>query len=113
MGHDTPCALFSAGRGRLNRRPFVDTLCLANYTAIMELDLSPELQAKLDEVATQRGRDAKSLVKEAVERLVDYDAWFVREVEKGLAEIERGDVLEHNEVGARLEKSLSNKQRRL
>ncbi len=74
----------------------------------MELDLSPELQAQLDEVAAQRGRDAKSLVKEAVERPVDYDAWFVREVEKGLAEIERGDVLE---VGARLENLLSKKQR--
>jgi predicted transcriptional regulator len=78
----------------------------------MELDLSPELQAKLDEVAGQRGRDAKSLVKEAVERLVDYDAWFVREVEKGLAEIGRGDVLEHDEVGARLENLLRSKQRR-
>lgn len=78
----------------------------------MELDLSPELQAKLDEVAAQRGRDAKSLVKEAVERLVDYDAWFVREVEKGLAEIDRGDLLEHEEVGVRLENLLSNKQRR-
>lgn len=82
-----------------------------DYTRTMELDLSPELQAKLDEVAAQRGRDAKSLVKEAVERLVDYDAWFVREVEKGLAEIERGDVLEHDEVGARLENLLSKKQR--
>jgi predicted transcriptional regulator len=78
----------------------------------MELDLTPELQAKLDEVAAQRGRDAKSLVKEAVERLVDYDAWFIREVEKSLAEIERGDLLEHDEVGARLEKLLRDKQLR-
>ena len=78
----------------------------------MQLDLSPELQAKLDDLAAQRGRDAKSLVKEAVERLVDYDAWFVREVEKGLAEIERGDLVEHDEVGARLEKLLTDKQRK-
>lgn len=89
-----------------------DTARPTHYTRTMELDLSPELQAKLDEVAAQRGRDAKSLVREAVERLVDYDAWFVREVEKGLAEIERGDVLEHDEVGARLENLLNNKQRR-
>jgi predicted transcriptional regulator len=78
----------------------------------MELDLTPELEAKLHEVATQQGRDAKSLVQEAVQRLVDYDEWFVREVEKGLAEIERGEVLEHDEVGTRLEKLLSEKQRR-
>lgn len=84
----------------------------SDYTRTMELDLTPELQAKLDEVAAQRGLDAKSLVKEAVERLVDYDAWFVREVEKGLVEIERGDVLDHDEVGARLENLLSSRQRR-
>jgi len=78
----------------------------------MELKLTLELQAKLDEVAAQQGRDAQSLVQEAVQRLVDYDQWFVREVEKGLAQIERGDVLEHEEVGARLEKLLNEKQRR-
>jgi len=78
----------------------------------MELKLTPELQAKLDEVAAQQGRDAQSLVQEAVQRLVDYDQWFVREVEKGLAQIERGDVLGHEEVGARLEKLLNDKQRR-
>jgi predicted transcriptional regulator len=77
----------------------------------MEVNLTPELQAKLDEVAAQQGRDAQSLVQEAVQRLVDYDQWFVREVEKGLAQIERGEVLEHEEVGVRLEKLLSEKQR--
>jgi predicted transcriptional regulator len=79
----------------------------------MEVHLTPELQAKLDEVAAQQGRDAQSLVQEAVQRLVDYDQWFVREVEKGLAQIERGEVLEHEEVGARLEKILNEKQRRV
>jgi predicted transcriptional regulator len=51
-------------------------------------------------------------VQEAVQRLVDYDQWFVCEVEKGLAQIERGEVVEHEEVGARLEKLLNDKQRR-
>jgi len=78
----------------------------------MGLELTPELQAKLEEVAAQQGRDAQFLVREAVERLVDYDKWFVREVEKGLAQIERGEVLEHEEVGARIEKLLDEKQRR-
>jgi predicted transcriptional regulator len=46
------------------------------------------------------------LAREAIERFVDYDEWFIREVEKGLAQIERGQVLSHKEVGARLEKLL-------
>jgi predicted transcriptional regulator len=40
--------------------------------------------------------------------MVEYDDWFVREVEKGLAQIERGETLTHEEVGARLAKRLTN-----
>jgi len=79
----------------------------------MEINLSPELQAKLDRIASQQGRDAESLVHEAVERLADYDAWFIRQVEKGLAQVDRGEVLEHEEVAARMEKLIAKKQRRV
>lgn len=79
----------------------------------MEVKLPPELEAKLDSIAAKQGRDAQSLVAEAVERLVSYDEWFVREVEKGLAQIERGEFVEHEEVGARLEKLLNEKQSKL
>ena len=78
----------------------------------MELTLSPDLQAKLTRIAHQRGVDAQALAREAIERFVDYDDWFVREVEKGLAQIERGEILSHEEVGARLDKCLADKQPR-
>ncbi len=35
------------------------------YTDGMEINLSPELQAKLDRIASQQGRDSESLVHEA------------------------------------------------
>jgi len=76
----------------------------------MEVILSPDLQAKLTRIARERGTDAQALAHEAIERLVDYDDWFVREVEKGLAQIERGEILSHEEVGARLEKHLTEKR---
>ena len=79
----------------------------------MELRLSPEVQAKLDRMAAQQGRDTESLVHEGVERLVGYDEWFIHEVEKGLAQIERGEVLEHGEVGARVGKLLGEKPKRV
>ena len=44
----------------------------------MEVNLSPELQAKLERVAEQQGRNTESIVREAVERLLGYDEWFVR-----------------------------------
>jgi len=39
-----------------------------------------------------------------------YDQWFISEVEMGLAQIERGDVLTHEQVGARVERLLAEKQ---
>jgi predicted transcriptional regulator len=79
----------------------------------MEIKLSPELQAKLDRIASQQGRDSESLVHEAVERLADYDDWFIRQVEKGLAQVDRGEVVEHEEVAARMENLITQKQRRV
>jgi predicted transcriptional regulator len=72
----------------------------------MEVALSPDLEAKLARMARERGTDAQALAREAIERLVDYDDWFVREVEKGLAQIERGQTLSHDEVGARIDQHL-------
>ena len=78
----------------------------------MEVKFSPELQAKLESIAAQQGRDSASLVHEAVERLIRYDDWFMRQVEEGLSQIERGEVLSHEEVAARMEKLIAEKQRR-
>lgn len=65
----------------------------------MEVHLSPELENQLQRIAAEQGRDAESLVSEAVERLVGYEEWFVREVEQGLAAADRGEFIEHAEVG--------------
>ena len=36
----------------------------------------------------------------AVERVVDYDAWFITEVEKGLAAADRGEFTDHEAIPA-------------
>ena len=46
----------------------------------MEVNLTPELQAKLSRLAAEHGRDTQALAREAIERFVDYDEWFLREV---------------------------------
>jgi predicted transcriptional regulator len=76
----------------------------------MEIKLSPELLAKLERVASQQGRDSESLVREALEGMADYDDWFIRQVEKGLGQVDRGEVAEHEEVAARMENLIANKQ---
>jgi predicted transcriptional regulator len=64
----------------------------------MEVPLTPDLQKKLSRLAAEQGRDSQSLVVEAVERLVNYDEWFLREVEKGIAAADRGELTEHEEI---------------
>ena len=65
----------------------------------MEVDFTPDLQAKLTRLAAEQGRDTKAIVREAVERFLDYDVWFLREVEKGLSAADGGEFIEHDEVG--------------
>jgi predicted transcriptional regulator len=64
----------------------------------MEVHLSPTLESQLAQVAAERGTDAETLAKEAIERFLDYDAWFLREVDKGLAAADRGEFVEHDDV---------------
>jgi hypothetical protein len=40
-------------------------------------------------------------IEELVETYVDHDQWFRQEVEKGLAQLDRGEFIEHDEVMAR------------
>jgi predicted transcriptional regulator len=64
----------------------------------MEVEFTPDLQAKLTRLAAEQGRDTQTLVREAVERLVDYDEWFLREVDRGLAAADRGEFIDHEEI---------------
>jgi predicted transcriptional regulator len=78
----------------------------------MEVNLNPHLQTRLARLAAQQGRDAEALVREAIERLVDYDEWFIREVENRLDQIEHGKVLTHEQVGTQIESLMAQKQSR-
>jgi predicted transcriptional regulator len=64
----------------------------------MDVHLGPDLEAKLSRIAAEQGRPAEALVQEAVEKLVDSDEWFLRQVEKGLEAADRGEFVAHSEV---------------
>jgi predicted transcriptional regulator len=73
----------------------------------MEVCFTPELQAKLTRLAAEQGRESESLVLEAVERMVDYDDWFTREVAKGEAAADEGEFVEHEDVGKLIQNRFS------
>lgn len=69
----------------------------------MEVPLSPDTQAKLARIASERGRDSQAIAQEAIERFVDYDEWFTRQVQEGIDQLDAGEFLTHAEVGARID----------
>ena len=75
----------------------------------MDVPLSPDLSGRLARLVQERGVALEQLVREAIERLIDHDDWLVREVEKGLTQVESGQTLTHAEVRARLRTHMEGK----
>ena len=48
----------------------------------MEVHLSPELQAKVEQAAAENKSGAEEYVKQLVEHYVDHDAWFRQQDER-------------------------------
>ena len=64
---------------------------------ILESDGS--LEGKRPAAASRRGVSVEVLTREALERAVDYDDWFSREVETGLTQVDAGQTLTHDAMG--------------
>jgi predicted transcriptional regulator len=65
----------------------------------MQVQLTPDEETRLAELATREGRTAGDLVREAVRRYLEDDAKFLAAVMKGLASLDRGEFVTHEEVG--------------
>jgi predicted transcriptional regulator len=70
----------------------------------MEVNLSPELQAKLARVAAENNSGAEEYVRQLVEQYLDHDAWFRQRVKKGLSQLDQKEFVTHEEIGALIDK---------
>jgi predicted transcriptional regulator len=71
----------------------------------MEVHFTPEQEAQLAQIATASGTDPEGLVKDAALRLLQEDA-FRAAVREGIAQADRGEFIEEQEMDARLEQML-------
>ena len=69
----------------------------------MEINLSPELLAKLAHVAAENNSAAEDFVRQLVEHYLEHDAWFRQKVKQGLSQLDRGEFVTHEEIGARID----------
>jgi predicted transcriptional regulator len=70
----------------------------------MEVHLTPEQEAELAELASRKGRDPGKLAQEVLDFYLKHEARFVEAVKRGIAAADRGDLIEHEEVLARIER---------
>jgi predicted transcriptional regulator len=72
----------------------------------MEISFAPELEAKLNQIASETGKGASQVVQELVSNYLEHDQWFRQEVEKGLASLDNGKSVSHQEVRRQMERIL-------
>ena len=72
----------------------------------MEISFAPELEAKLNRIASETGKGVSQVVQELVSSYLDHDQWFRQEVEKGLASLDSGKSVSHEEVRRQMERIL-------
>jgi predicted transcriptional regulator len=70
----------------------------------MEVHFSPDVETRLQQVASANGKDAEQLVKDTVARMLENQARFIAGVHRGIEQADRGEFVEHQDVVSRIEK---------
>jgi predicted transcriptional regulator len=65
---------------------------------MMELHMTPETEAKLNELAERTRRGTDELLEEAVHHLLVYNQWLERKVNNSLAAADAGEVVLNEDV---------------
>jgi predicted transcriptional regulator len=77
----------------------------------MELHFTPEQLARLSKIAKHAGTDTEHLVMDAALRLVDENARFRAAVREGIAQADRGELINDEDVRGWLVKAASKRER--
>lgn len=72
----------------------------------MDVHFTPEQEAQLAQIAINLGTDPERLVKDAALRFLQEDARFRAAVREGIAQADRGEFIDEEEMNARLEQML-------
>jgi predicted transcriptional regulator len=79
---------------------------VSRYCEAMELHLTPEQEAHLRQLATKAGTNPEHLVMDATLRLLAEDDRFRAAVREGIAQADRGEFIEEEQMDARFEEML-------
>jgi predicted transcriptional regulator len=72
----------------------------------MEIQITPEQEARLTSLAAQVQKTPSELVVEAALRVLDEDERFLAFVQEGIDQADRGEFIEEDEMDGRVERML-------
>jgi predicted transcriptional regulator len=70
----------------------------------MEVHFSPDVETRLQQVASANGKDAEQLVKDTVAHMHENQARFIAGVQRGIEQADRGEFVEHRDVVDRIDR---------
>jgi predicted transcriptional regulator len=70
----------------------------------MEVHFSPDVESQLQQVASANGKNPDQLVQDTVVRMLESQARFIRGVQNGIEQADRGELLEHQDVVNRIDR---------
>jgi predicted transcriptional regulator len=75
----------------------------------MEVQFTPEQEAQISQLASYNGTPAEQLVKQAALRMVEEDAEIRAGIRQGIEQADRGELIDHDDVKARILSRLQSK----
>lgn len=84
----------SGRRAKVGRKWAVDTYADAPYAGFMNLQVPPDLEAKLARLASETGRTVDQVALDLLASSIDHDGWFRGEVELGRTAAREGRLLD-------------------
>ena len=64
----------------------------------MTIHLRPDQETHLAQLATRTGRPANQLAQDAIDALLEHDAWFSEKVAEGIAQLDKAEAVGHAAV---------------
>ena len=66
--------------------------------------IDDKILGRVDGLAKTLSRSMSWVINQAIDRFLDYEEWYIKEVKDGLAEVERGEIAADEEVAAKFRK---------
>ncbi|MCX7124754.1 MAG: CopG family ribbon-helix-helix protein, partial [Gammaproteobacteria bacterium] len=79
------------------------------HTTLVTVRVKPDIAERLEKLAELMDRSKSYLAAEAIEEYLDVQEWRVKAIKEGIAEADRGELIDSEEVKKQWRKRLEDK----